>query len=320
MIYPSPGELKDRIEAMTPRRVRGEVNVFEDTSSYMAIIPGGVLRLDGDDYFIMGDTREGRFGIDDQPKFWVKSVIDLTSGERKIIKLVFHEQFSTSIGPTTIRCKRNPHKESAFLDLVRGDGRFMQGRTVEDTTGNCVRIIDFIKGPSFYNHLATMDMPHEQYYHEVLPDLMRRHIIPCIEAMAAVHHQGQHHGDIRNDHILVDRNHGVFTWIDFDYEVNFSDWDVWSMGNIITYAAGMGSHTFHDVRLDPQDYPLLQASLDEHDAMVLHEHRVSNLRKLFPYIDRALNQILMRFSAGSFHFYESLDEQVRELKAVFGQS
>ena len=41
MIYPSPGELKDRIEAMTPRRVRGEVNVFEDTSSYMAIIPGG---------------------------------------------------------------------------------------------------------------------------------------------------------------------------------------------------------------------------------------------------------------------------------------
>ncbi len=103
MIYEGAAVLKDRIEEMTPRRIYGEVEVHEDTSSYMAIIPGGVLRLAGDDYFIMGDTREGRFGIDDQPKFWVKSVIDLTSGERKIIKLVFHEQFSTHIGPTTVR-------------------------------------------------------------------------------------------------------------------------------------------------------------------------------------------------------------------------
>ena len=317
MIFDSPAELKDRIEAMTPRRVRGQVSVFEDTSSYMAIIPGSVLRLEGDDYFIMGDTREGRFGIDDQPKFWVKSVIDLNDGERKIIKLVFHEQFSTNIGPTTIRCKRNPHKESAFLEQVRGNGRFMQGRTVEDTTGNCVRIIDFIKGPSFYNRLAAMEMPHEQYYHEVLPGLMRQQIIPCIEAMAAVHHAGQHHGDIRNDHILVDREDGTFTWIDFDYEVNFSDYDVWSMGNIITYAAGMGSHTFHDVRREPEAYPQLKAPLDEHDSMVLHEHRVANLRKLFPYLTPELNGILMRFSQGSIHFYESLDEQARELKAIF---
>ena len=317
MIYPNPAELRERIEARTPRRIRGEVAVFEDTSSYMSIVPGGVLRLNGDDYFIMGDTREGRFGIDDQPKFWVKSVIDLTTGERKIIKLVFHEQFSTNIGPTTVRCKRNPHKESAFLELVRGNRRFMQGRTVEDTTGNCVRIIDFIKGPSFYNHLVAMDLPHEQYYHEVLPGLMREQIIPCIQVMAAVHHQGQHHGDIRNDHILVDRRHGTYTWIDFDYEVNFSDYDVWSMGNIINYAVGKGSHTFHDVRREPEEYPQLSAPLDEHDAVVLHENRVANLRKLFPYISRELNSILMRFSQGSIQFYGDLDEQVQELEAIF---
>ncbi len=318
MIYEGAAVLKDRIEEMTPRRIYGEVEVHEDTSSYMAIIPGGVLRLAGDDYFIMGDTREGRFGIDDQPKFWVKSVIDLTSGERKIIKLVFHEQFSTHIGPTTVRCKRNPHKESAFLDLVRDNRRFMQGITVEDTKGNCVRIIDFIKGPSIYNHLMKMEMDHEQYYNDVLPGLMREQIIPCVEAMAAVHRRGHHHGDIRNDHILVDRTDGTFTWIDFDYEVNFSDYDVWSMGNIITYAVGKGAHTFHDVRRQPRDYPLLRGGLDEHDATLLHEHRISNLRKLYPYISREVNGILMRFTLGSINFYESLDEQVKELQAVFG--
>ena len=317
MIFESPAELKDRIEAKTPRRIHGPVEVFEDTSSYMAIVPGAVLRLDGNDYFIMGDTREGRFGIDDQPKFWVKSVIDLNDGERKIIKLVFHEQFSTNIGPTTIRCKRNPHKESAFLELVRGNHRFMQGRTVEDTIGNCVRIIDFIKGPSFFKHLTSLDVPHEEYYHDILPGLMRQQVIPCIEAMSEVHRAGHHHGDIRNDHILVDREDGTFTWIDFDYEVNFSDWDVWGMGNITTYAVGKGSHTFHDVRREPQDYPQLSGSLDGHDAMVIHEHRISNLRKLYPYVSRELNAILMRFSQGAFHFYGDLNEQVQELKAIF---
>ena len=318
MIFEDPEQLKHRIQEVTPRRVRGEIEVHEDTSSYMAILGGNVLRLDGNDYFVMADTREGRFGIDDQPKFWVKSVFDLTSGERKIIKLVFHEQFSTNIGMIKIRCKRNPHKESAFLDLVRGDQRFMQGRTVEDTCGNCVRIIDFIKGPSLYNHLIKLELTHEQYYHEVLPQIMREQIIPCIEAMARVHRAGQHHGDIRNDHIFVERETGIYRWIDFDYEVNFSDYDVWSMGNVITYVVGKGPHTFHEIRREPESYPQLSSPLDEHDAMVFHEHRISNLRKLFPYIDMALNDILMRFSRGSIAFYADLDEQLRELKSFFG--
>ena len=42
----------------------------------MSIDGGDVLRLAGNDYLVLGNAREGRFGIDDQPKFWVKSAIE----------------------------------------------------------------------------------------------------------------------------------------------------------------------------------------------------------------------------------------------------
>jgi len=315
MIFENHKELVERIHRFTNRKVYSKVKIFEDTTSYMAIYGGTVLRLEGNDYFVMGDTKEGRFGIDNQPKFWVKYAVDLTTGENKIIKLVFHEQFSTTVGPVTVRCKRNPEKESAFLELVRGNPRFMQGVTVRDPVGNAVRIIDFIKGDSFYNYIASLEMPHEQYYHEVLPGVLEK-LVSCVEAMAGVHRHGQHHGDIRNDHIFVERNSGEYVWIDFDYEVNFTDYDIWSMGNILIYAVGMGIHAFHDIQKHPERYPLKQSFLDEHDAMVFYTYRVANLRKLFPYISRRINSIMMRFSEGAFDFYEDLETQVEDIKAV----
>jgi hypothetical protein len=187
---------------------------------------------------------------------------------------------------------------------------------VLDPVKNPVRIIDYIRGKSLYNLIADLTMPHEQYYHEVLPDLMAR-LIGSIEALAAIHRQGQHHGDVRNDHILVHAETGRFIWIDFDFEVNFSDYDIWSMGNILTYVVGNGSHTFYDVKKTPERYPLLQGSLDNHDAVFLLKHRIANLRKLFPYLSRDLNDILLRFSAGSMDFYDGLDSQLRDLKSVF---
>jgi hypothetical protein len=44
-----------------------------------------VLRRAGNDYLVAGNAREGRFGIDEQPKFWVKSAIELKTGVRKCI-------------------------------------------------------------------------------------------------------------------------------------------------------------------------------------------------------------------------------------------
>ncbi|HPB98175.1 MAG TPA: hypothetical protein PKW66_19815 [Polyangiaceae bacterium] len=97
-------------------------------------------------------------------------------------------------------------------------------------------------------------MPHERYWNEVLPGIMQQ-LLTCMEAMAWLHSMGEHHGDIRNDHILIERETGRFTWIDFDYEVNFSDYDVWSMGNVLTYVVGQGMHTFSQVQKSPASYP-----------------------------------------------------------------
>jgi hypothetical protein len=315
MIFEAQATLRERIEELTGRRIYGAVEVFEDTSSYMAICGGSVLRLAGNDYFVMGDTREGRFGIEEQPKFWVKYAVDLTTGQGKIIKLVFHEQFTTTIANFKIQCRRSPEKESAFLEAVRGQPHFMQGVSVTDPVGNLVRIVDFVRGPSLFNYLADLDLPHEQYFHEMLPEVMRK-TIGVIEAMARVHERGLHHGDIRNDHLLVEAGTGTFVWIDFDYEVNFTDYDVWCMGNVINYVVGKGMHTFHAIARNPQAYPHLRGSLDESDAVVLYRNRLANLGRLFPYIPAELNDILLRFSVGTTSFYESLDEQVRDLRTV----
>lgn len=318
MIFEDLQQLKERIQALTPRRVRDALIIHEDTSAYVEIEGGSVLRVGGTDYFILGNAREGRFGIDDQPKFWVKYAIDLETGQQKIIKLVFHEHFVTNVGLVRVRCKRNPHKESAVLDLVRGNDRFMQGVTVVDPSGNAIRVIDFIRGKSLYQVLEDSDMPHEKYWFEVLPGIMHE-LIACIDAMADLHAHGQHHGDIRNDHIIIERESARYRWIDFDYEVNFSDYDVWSMGNVITYVVGKGMHTFREVNRHPSSYAPSPGLTDD-DALVLYRHRVANLRKLFPYIPRELNDVLMRFSMGTAEPYEDLKRQARDLEAVFGRA
>ena len=318
MIFENPAELKERIESLSGRKVYGAPEIFEDTTSYMSILGGSVLRLGGDDFFVLGDTHEGRFGIDDQPKFWVKYAMDLTTGAHKIIKLVFYEEFETEFGFIKVRCRRSPEKESGILDIVRDNPRFMQGYTVLDPAGNQVRVLDFIRGKSLYGTLNDLDLPHEEYFHERLPDIMGE-VIACVDAMAGLHGLGQHHGDVRNDHILIERDSGRFIWIDFDYSVNYSDYDIWSMGKVLTFVVGNGLHTFRAVSREPGSYPLLRGPLVDDDAVLLTKHRIANLRKLFPYIPKALNDILMRFAAGSHDFYEDLESVSADLRAVFPQ-
>ena len=60
MIFDDPEKLKARIEATTGRKVYGTPRVVEDSSSYMSIAGGDVLRLENNDFYVMGDTCEGR--------------------------------------------------------------------------------------------------------------------------------------------------------------------------------------------------------------------------------------------------------------------
>ncbi|MCP4601939.1 MAG: hypothetical protein GY847_15730 [Proteobacteria bacterium] len=316
MIYENTKELKDRIIEVTGRKVCTSPQIVEDTTNYMSIASGCVLRLGENDFYVITDATEGRFGVDDQPKFWVKYAIDLETGDRKVIKLTFYEEFVTHIGIVRIRCTRSPQKESTILNAVRGKPHFMQGVTIEDPAGNLARIIDIVPGRSLYMHIGGLDMTHEEYYYQALPGIMKK-TIDCINALVELHGQGEHHGDVRSDHILIDKRNGLYTWIDFDYQVNYSDYDLWNVGNLLIRIIGKDAHTAHDVRTRSWEYPSHNDTILKEDMTLLQQDRIANLRKLFPYIPRELNDILMRFSVGSTEFYSNFKCLIADLKTIF---
>jgi hypothetical protein len=307
--------LKERIESVTGRTVHGTPAVTDDTSAYMSITAGTVLCLEGNYYYVTGEAKEGRFGIVEQPKFWVKYGYDLTDGSRKVMKLVFHEEFTTALGLFKVRCRRDPDKESRILELTAGDDRFMQGRTVRDSVGNNVRILDHIRGTSLYSYVLRLNQPHEVYFRETLPGILRK-VVGCIEAISLLHARGEQHGDVRNDHIIIERDTGRYRWIDFDYSVNYLDYDIWSMGNILTYAVGKGIRTCKEamktvsVRADSCD------PVNPDDALLFFKYRMANLKKIYPYIPVELNDLLMRFSASPLEFYENLEKMVQDVRDV----
>lgn len=308
MEFANPAVLKERIESVTGRRVHGTPSIIDDTSDYMAITAGAVLHLGGDYYYVSGEATEGRFGIVEQPKFWVKYGYDLSDGSRKVIKLVFHEQFTTSLGVFKVRCHRDPDKESRILQLTADDDRFMHGRTVRDRVGNNVRVLERIRGTSLYSHVLMLDQPHEVYFHRTLPGILRK-VVGCIEAIGMLHAHQEQHGDVRNDHIIIERDTGRYRWIDFDYRVNYLDYDVWSMGNILTYTAGKGIRTCKEAIGQG-------VSVDPDDALLFFKYRMANLKKVYPYIPAELNDLLMRFSASTVDSYESLDQMAQDLRSV----
>ncbi len=60
----------------TPRRIR----VFTDTSDFLGIEYDDIVILGNRPYLIRQNEREGRFGIEEEQKFWVKRAVDLVDG------------------------------------------------------------------------------------------------------------------------------------------------------------------------------------------------------------------------------------------------
>jgi hypothetical protein len=83
----------------------------------------------------------------------------------------------------------------------------MQGVSVTDVAGNLVRVIDFVRGPSIYRHLRNLDLDHETYFHQALPSVMTK-LLETFDALAFLRQKGEQHGDVRNDHILIERDTG----------------------------------------------------------------------------------------------------------------
>ena len=294
---------------MVPRRS------FTDTSDFTAIEYGDEIVIGNSRYTVTGVEREQRFGSED-PKFWVKRVVNADTGERKIIKLSFFESFYTSFGGIKIRCFRNPEKEAEILNLVRGKPAFMQGTSYYDEKGNNIRVLDIVRGKNLFLYLDSIRMPHEKYFHEALPAILGK-LVEAFGAIRFIHRNGFRHGDIRIDHLMVNHQDGNYVWIDFDYDYDAEEnpfgLDIVGMGNILAYAVGKGFHDHYMISNDLNAYGNLRERLAPGDFSIVHKSRFLNLQKLFPYVPRMLNDILLHFSAGAAIFYELVDELIEDL-------
>jgi hypothetical protein len=115
----------------------------------------------------------------------------------------------------------------------------------------------------------------------------------------------------------VHRETGEFIWIDFDYDYEATEnpygVDIFGLGNILINALGKGFHTVDLIAQEPEVYRMLDNNIDPGDFSILYRRRFINLRKIFPYIPRLLNDIIMHFSSGANIYYESTDEILEDL-------
>lgn len=313
----SRSEILDLIDQRFGRDRRpGKFAIVTDTSDFFRLDYHDVLLIGDRPYWIGNYEKEGRFGLDDEPKYWVRRAYDLLEGGQKIIKLVFHEEIDAMVGDLVFKCVRSPLKEAEILDLVRGHPNFMQGFSVKDPAGNIVRIIDRIIGRPIdqYVNRLRKDISHEQYFHSHLPELYEVYL-EMFRAIRFLHNHGRKHGDIRRDHIFREVDSGRYLWIDFDYdyhhEANIFGYDLFSLGNILLFLVGGGDVTSQD--LAQQQSPLLD-KLVPGDMNIVFNNRVANLQKVYPYIPDSLNLILLHFTDKADIFYENADEFLYELE------
>lgn len=322
-MYTSPDTLPDHIAVKLKERtarsgIRRKPKVFHDTSNFTAIDYGDIIFVDNRYFWVSGYTREGRFGVDDQPKPWVPRTIDLATNQSYILKLVFHETFNITMGDFEIKCYRSPEKEARVIELVQGHERFMQGYAVEDDGGNLVRILDVILGKRLDKYVTGREGAHREYYETALPAILAE-FSKCTEGIVFLHKNGLKHGDIRRDHILVEYSTGMFKWIDFDYDFYYPErpysLDIFELGNILLYIAGRGNYYPNEILNNPEMGDKVLSTIRWDDTSLISKNRIVNLKKIYPYIHEELNNILLHFSQGTNVFYETVDEFYTDLKA-----
>lgn len=306
--------IQRRVAALFPSLAdRRRFRCHTDATDFYRVGYGDLLVLAGRPYLILNNAKEGRFGLDDQEKFWVKRAVDLETGQRKIIKLVFFENFTATVGGIAFACFRSPGKEARILNKVAGHPHFMQGFAVTDSRGNVIRVLDFIYGKSLYDAIEAMTCSHECYFFEYFPGIFAKFRL-CIEAIGFLHRHGEKHGDIRRDHVLIDRESGNYRWIDFDFNYrhheNIFGYDLFGIGNVLMYLVGKGDLLVPD--LERAAHPSA-AVIGPGDRNIVFRHRLANLRKVYPYIPESLNRILLHFSTGANWFYEHVDQLLEDL-------
>jgi len=308
-------DLRDRIARyLGPERVPKQLNVIADTSDFYRVDYDDVVILGDRPYLIRNNEREGRFGIDDQQKYWVKRARDLSDGSVKVIKFVFLERFEAKVGGIVFDCFRSPKKEAKILDLTKGNIRFMQGFSVVDDLGNIIRIIDFIRGKTLADSVLLLGKEYEDYFHNHLPHVLDE-FVELVKAIRFLHENGEKHGDIRRDHIIKEAETGTARWIDFDFNYlhkeNMYGYDLFGLGNILAYLTGRGDVTVQ--RLRETASPVFDR-LTADDTNIIFNNRVMNLKKVYPFIPESLNIILLHFSNGANTYYDNTDQFLHDLQ------
>ena len=306
-------ELLRMIRKWVPRdRVPKRVKI-KDTADFFRVDYDDVVVLDSVPYFVRNNEREGRFGIDDEQKFWVKRARNLLNGDVKILKWVFRERFEARIGNLVFECVRSPQKEARILELVSGKPAFMQGTTVLDTAGNQLRILDYIKGKTLGQVALELGAGHEDYFHNHFPALLRE-FMGLVEAIRFLHDHNEKHGDIRRDHIIRDETTGRYRWIDFDFNYRHGEsrfgYDLFGLGNVLLFLVGRGDVTTY--RLE-REAPATFDRLNFDDVNIVFHNRVNNLKKIYPYIPEKLNRVLMHFATSAPVYYEETRELLDDL-------
>jgi hypothetical protein len=301
------------------RSLRRPSRVYADTTSFTSIDYGDIILVDNSYFLVTGYTREGRFGVDDQTKPWVPRVEELATGNRYIMKLVFHETFDVTMGQFTISYYRNPEKEARVLEMVQDHPRFMHGRAVLDEAGNLVRILDIINGRRLDKYIHLSGAEHEEYFYQELPGILQQ-FAACVDAIGLLHQNGFRHGDIRRDHIFVERKTDLFRWIDFDYDYYMPEKpfavDLYELGNLLMYLVVRRNFHPREIMADPALGERVINTIEPGDFALLSKNRVVNLQKLFPYIPTSLNNIFLHFSLGTDVFYDTVTELRQDLETA----
>lgn len=297
--------------------------IFTETSDFYSIDYGSELHLpDGRIFSIIGNSKERRFGVED-PKFWVKNAIDIQTQEKKIIKLEYFESFVTTLAGVKIRCFRDPKKEADILELVNTHPLFMHGTSCIDPKGFNIRVLDVVRGQNLYTYLEGVDLDYNRYYNELLPGILTK-LTDTFTALQFLNNSGFRHGDVRNDHVIIENSTGNYVWIDFDYDYESTEnpfaLDIFGVGNILLYTIGKGFHTLYMIDGDREKYGELVENLYAEDFSLLDKWRYVNLKNIHPIISDSLNNILLHFSKGSEVYYESVQEIIDELKEAIKDS
>jgi hypothetical protein len=312
-------ELLRMIRKWVPReRVPKRVKV-KDTSDFFRVDYDDVVILGGVPYFVRNNEREGRFGLEDEQKFWVKRARNLQNGEVKVLKWVFRERFEARIGNLVFECVRSPQKEARILELVRGRPEFMQGVTVFDSSGNQLRILDYIRGKTLGQITLELGEDHEDFFRHFFPGLFDE-FLRIVGAIRFLHENNEKHGDIRRDHLIKDAGTGQYRWIDFDFNYRHGEsrfgYDLFGLGNILLFITGRGDITTYRLL---RERPDVFDRLTSDDVNIVFHNRVNNLRKVYPYIPEKLNRVLMHFSLSSPVYYEETKELLEDLEEARGE-